>query len=76
MRKIYFDKALQILKRTDVHLIVFRDSDCGTLRDTDGDEYGDLSRNMVGKLIEEKKVYFIANGSGLLDHERYYKLNK
>lgn len=71
--KIHFDKALSILKDPSNILVRFEYWN-GIIRTKDGEEKGELSTKIMDKLIDSKKVDFVCNGTGLLNHEKYYKI--
>lgn len=71
--KLYFSTALRELENKNNFLVWWLPWN-GIIRNHYGEEIGTLSTQIVEKLIESEKLEFRSNGSGLLDHERYYKL--
>lgn len=71
--KLYFNSALKVLDNKR-NVLVWWFPFNGEIREIDGEVVGTLSTRIVDKLIESQKLEFIGCGSGLLDHERYYKL--
>tara|TARA_R110000796_G_scaffold162503_1_gene279244 strand:- start:662 stop:889 length:228 start_codon:yes stop_codon:yes gene_type:complete len=71
--KIYFNEATKLLKDQNNVLVRFEYWN-GIIRSKHGEEKGELSTKMVDKLIDKNKLEFICDGSGLLNHEKYYKI--
>jgi len=71
--KLYFNSAIKSLENKNNFLVWWFPFN-GIIRNSDGEEVGTLSTQIIDKLIESEKLEFISYGSGLLDHERYYKL--
>lgn len=70
---IYFNEATKLLKDQN-NILVRYEYWNGIIRGRDGEEKGELSTKMVDKLIDKNKLEYIGNGSGLLNHEKYYKM--
>ena len=73
--KLYFNSSLKVLQNKDNFLVWWFPWN-GIIRNKDGEEIGTLTNQIIDKLFENDKLKFIGNGSGLLDHERYYIVNQ
>ena len=71
--KLYFKTALKLLENPKTRLVQYEYWNAD-IRDYDGDELGVISQKVTDKLINSGKLEFIGNGTGLLNHERYFKL--
>ncbi len=72
VNKLYFDSAIKYLENTKTVLVRFSYYN-GVVRNDD-DEIGEISSRIMDKLINSGRFRFIGNGTGLLNHEKYYKL--
>lgn len=71
--KLYFNSALHHLSDSNNFLVWWFPFN-GIIRNKDGEEIGTLSTQIIDKLMESEKLRFVGRGSGLLDHEKYYRL--
>lgn len=71
--KLYFKTALKALENKNNFLVHWFPWN-GIIRNKDGEEIGMLSTQVIDKLLASEKLEFTGYGSGLLDHEKYFKL--
>lgn len=72
-KKLDYKKALKILQDKSKYF-VYWSSFKGEIRGNDGETFGTISTRIADKLLNSELLIHISNGSGLLNHEKYYKL--
>jgi hypothetical protein len=71
--KLYFNSAIKALENQKNRLVWFFPWN-GIVRNDDGEEIGEISSKVMDRIINSHKCRFIGTGTGLLNHEKYYKL--
>lgn len=71
--KLYYKKALKILENKSRYFVYWFPFN-GEIRSMDGKTFGRISTRIADKLLNSGLLIHIGNGTGLLNHEKYYKL--
>lgn len=74
IKQLFFTSTLKELGNKN-NFLVHLDGYNAIVRNNDGEEIGELSESIANKIIKSGKVKFTGKGSGILNHEKYYKLD-
>ena len=72
-KKLDYRNALMILKDNSKYFVYWSPFN-GEIRNMDGEVFGSTSTRIADKLLNSELLIHIGNGTGLLNHEKYYKL--
>lgn len=71
--KLNFKSVLKEMKNQD-NFIVYWSPFNGQIRNKDGDDIGSITTRIMDKLLASDLLIESGKGTGLLDHETYYRL--
>ena len=72
-QKLDYKKALKILQDKSKYFVYWSPFN-GEIRGNEGETFGSISTIIADKLLNSELLIHIGNGTGLLNHEKYYKL--
>jgi len=72
-QKLDYKKALKTLQDKSKYFVYWSQFN-GEIRGNDGEVFGSISTRIADKLLNSELLIHIGNGTGLLNHEKYYKL--
>lgn len=73
IKQLDYKKSLKALQNKSNYLVYWSPFN-GAIKNADGKTIGRLSVRITDKLLNSELLIHTGNGTGLLDHEKYYKL--
>lgn len=73
--KMNYNTILKEMKNKD-NFIVYWSPFNGEIRNKDGDTIGSISTRMMDKLLGNDMLVSSGKGTGVLDHETYYRIKQ